>query len=83
LNIFLIVVRHTVLKKEKSELIMVLKQLREDEDTLVVWKLNRLGRSVKGMINLVEDFEKRKINFKRFNCCLHMNHAKIRSNNAV
>ena len=33
-------------------------------DTLVVWKLDRLGRSLKRLIELVDDFDKSGINFK-------------------
>lgn len=37
--------------------------LREG-DTLVVWKLNRLGRTVKGLITLVKDLEDQGIGFR-------------------
>ncbi len=40
-----------------------LEQLREG-DTLVVWKLDRLGRSVKDLITLVSELNKQGINFK-------------------
>jgi DNA invertase Pin-like site-specific DNA recombinase len=40
-----------------------LKALRE-EDTLVVWKLDRLGRDLKHLIDIVYDLEKRRIGFK-------------------
>lgn len=33
-------------------------------DTLAVWKLDRLGRSVKGLIELVADLEQRQVHFK-------------------
>lgn len=33
-------------------------------DTLVVWKLDRLGRTVKGLVDLVLDLEKDGINFR-------------------
>lgn len=33
-------------------------------DTFVVWKLDRLGRSVKGLIELTAQFQKNDINFK-------------------
>lgn len=33
-------------------------------DTLVVWKLDRLGRSVKHLVTLVADLEKRGVQFK-------------------
>jgi DNA invertase Pin-like site-specific DNA recombinase len=37
--------------------------LRE-ADTLVVWKLDRLGRSVKGLVDLVNELEARKVHFQ-------------------
>jgi DNA invertase Pin-like site-specific DNA recombinase len=33
-------------------------------DTLVVWKLDRLGRTVKQLVDLVENLEERQINFQ-------------------
>jgi DNA invertase Pin-like site-specific DNA recombinase len=33
-------------------------------DTLVVWKLDRLGRTVKQLVDLVEELEEKDINFK-------------------
>ena len=39
--------------------------LREG-DTLVVWKLDRLGRSVKQLIELVSDLHKQNVQFKSF-----------------
>jgi DNA invertase Pin-like site-specific DNA recombinase len=33
-------------------------------DTLVVWKLDRLGRTVKGLVDLVTDLEDKGVNFK-------------------
>jgi DNA invertase Pin-like site-specific DNA recombinase len=40
-----------------------LSHLRPD-DTLVVWKLDRLGRGVKALVDLVTDLESRKIHFQ-------------------
>lgn len=40
-----------------------LKALRKG-DTLVVWKLDRLGRSLKHLIDIIEDLKKRTIGFK-------------------
>ena len=40
-----------------------IEQLREN-DTLVVWKLDRLGRNMKGLISLVSDLSKHNINFR-------------------
>ena len=33
-------------------------------DTLVVWKLDRLGRSVKGLVDLVAELEQRQVHFR-------------------
>lgn len=40
-----------------------LEMLREG-DTLVVWKLDRLGRSVKNLVDLVSDLQKQGVQFK-------------------
>ena len=40
-----------------------LKILRED-DTLVVWKLDRLGRSVKNLVDLVANLQWKEVQFK-------------------
>ena len=40
-----------------------LKSLREG-DTLVVWRLDRLGRNLADLVRLVADLEHRKINFE-------------------
>ena len=42
---------------------MALEVLRKN-DTLVVWKLDRLGRTVKGLVNLINQLHQREINFK-------------------
>jgi DNA invertase Pin-like site-specific DNA recombinase len=36
----------------------------QDGDTLIVWKLDRLARSLRDLITIVEDFEKRGVNFR-------------------
>lgn len=38
--------------------------LRDGEDTLVVWRLDRLGRSLKNLIELIDLLEERKIGFR-------------------
>ena len=48
---------------DRPGLTKALEMLREG-DTLVVWKLDRLGRSLKQLITLVEDLEGRRINFR-------------------
>jgi len=50
-------------KTNRPGLEMALEVLREN-DTLVVWKLDRLGRTVKGLIELVNKLEKKNIHFK-------------------
>ena len=48
--------------KERPQLIKMLDMLREG-DTVIVYKLDRLGRSLKELINLLSHFEERKIAF--------------------
>ena len=48
---------------ERPGLTLTLETLREG-DTLVVWKLDRLGRGLKQLISLVEDLEKQSVHFK-------------------
>ncbi|TLT00448.1 recombinase family protein [Aliarcobacter cibarius] len=50
-------------KDNRPGLEKALEHLRKD-DTLVVWKLDRLGRSVKSLIDLVSDLNSRNIHFK-------------------
>lgn len=46
--------------KERPQLDAMISQLREG-DTIVVWKLDRLGRSLKNIIDLVLDFNEKKV----------------------
>jgi len=48
--------------KDRPELNSLLSQLRPG-DTIVVWKLDRLGRSIKDLIHLVELFKSNDVNF--------------------
>jgi DNA invertase Pin-like site-specific DNA recombinase len=48
---------------ERPGLKEALSHLRE-ADTLVVWKLDRLGRSVKGLVDLVNELEAQKVHFQ-------------------
>jgi DNA invertase Pin-like site-specific DNA recombinase len=48
---------------ERPGLNEALSHLRE-ADTLVVWKLDRLGRSVKGLVDLVNELEAQKVHFQ-------------------
>ena len=51
-------------KLEQPGLQEALSFLRNGEDVLVVWRLDRLGRSLKDLIELVNQLEERKIGFK-------------------
>src|SRR5260370_30573854 len=48
---------------QRSGLDEALSHLRKG-DSLVVWKLDRLGRSVKGLVDLVAEFETRQVHFR-------------------
>ena len=48
--------------KDRPELERMISQLRSG-DTVVVWKLDRLGRSLKDLIELVSDFKERGVEF--------------------
>ena len=50
-------------KASREGLKLTLDVLRKD-DTLVVWKLDRLGRSVRDLVNIVSDLEHRGVHFK-------------------
>jgi DNA invertase Pin-like site-specific DNA recombinase len=50
-------------RADRPGLAKAMEMLRED-DTLVVWKLDRLGRSVKQLVNLVGDLQKQGVQFK-------------------
>jgi DNA invertase Pin-like site-specific DNA recombinase len=50
-------------KTNRPGLDMALEVLRKN-DTLVVWKLDRLGRTVKGLIDLVNQLHQKEIHFK-------------------
>jgi DNA invertase Pin-like site-specific DNA recombinase len=47
--------------KQRPELVKCLKSLNEG-DTLIVYKLDRIGRSVREVVNILYDLEQRKIN---------------------
>jgi len=46
-----------------------------DGDTLLVWKLDRLGRSVKNLIDIVEDLHERGVQFKSLTDSIDTNTA--------
>lgn len=53
-------------KAERPELTKLLNDLREG-DTLIVWNLDRLGRSLRHLVELIDDFVKRGIALKSLN----------------
>lgn len=53
----------SALSKERPELETLLHTLREG-DTVVVWKLDRLGRSLKDLLDLVEKFRVKNVGLK-------------------
>jgi DNA invertase Pin-like site-specific DNA recombinase len=48
---------------KRPALLRCLKTL-QDGDTLTVWKLDRLARSLRDLVAMVEDFDKRGVNFR-------------------
>ncbi|WP_219811572.1 recombinase family protein [Pseudomonas putida] len=50
-------------KEDRPGLVACLKALRRG-DTLVVWKLDRLGRDLRHLVNLVDDLTQRHIGLK-------------------
>ena len=52
-------------REDRPELAAVLEHLRDDHgDTLVVWKLDRLGRSMRHLVELVDDLTQRGIGLR-------------------
>ena len=51
-------------KDDRPEMAACLKALRDNEDTLVVWKLDRLGRDLRHLVNIVHDLTERGIGLK-------------------
>lgn len=49
--------------RERPELSHCLRTLRKG-DTLVVWKLDRLARSLKDLVEIIQDLDKRQVNFQ-------------------
>ena len=52
--------------KERPQLNKMISQLREG-DTVVVWKLDRLGRSLRDLINLISSFKEKGVQFISLN----------------
>jgi len=55
--------RISAVKDKRPGLENCLKALRKG-DTLIVWKLDRLGRNLKNLIEIIEDLNKREVEFK-------------------
>lgn len=55
--------RITGKQKERPELSICLRTLRAG-DTLVVWKLDRLARSLKDLVDIIQDLDGRGVGFK-------------------
>ena len=53
-------------KSDRPELKKMMAQLRE-EDVIVIWKLDRLGRSLRDLVNLVTEIQTRKAGLKSLN----------------
>ena len=51
------------IRPERKGLAEALSHLREN-DALVVWKLDRLGRTVRGLVDLVGELEHRRVHFQ-------------------
>jgi DNA invertase Pin-like site-specific DNA recombinase len=56
-------------RDDRPGLNMVMEVLRKD-DTLIVWKLDRLGRGLKRLITLIEDLERREVHFQSLTDCI-------------
>ncbi|MGX5856009.1 recombinase family protein [Dyadobacter jiangsuensis] len=52
--------------KERPELNKLLDMARAG-DTIIVWKLDRLGRSLKDLIHLINEFQQKLIGFRSLN----------------
>lgn len=52
--------------KDRPELTRCIDALREG-DTLIAWRLDRLGRSLKDLVEIITTLEERKIGFKSLN----------------
>ena len=50
-------------RSDRPGLEKVIEHLRPGEDTLVVWKLDRLGRSLQDLISIVKSLQEKKIGF--------------------
>ena len=53
-------------QRERPELTQCLRTLRKG-DTLVVWRMDRLARSLKDLVGIIEELHQREIGFKSLN----------------
>lgn len=53
-------------KSERHDLDLMISKLRKG-DTLIVWKLDRIARSISHLLKLVDQFEKLEVKFKSIN----------------
>jgi DNA invertase Pin-like site-specific DNA recombinase len=51
--------------RERPKLERCLEYLRDGEDTLVVWRLDRLGRTLKHLVETIAELEQRRSAFGR------------------
>ena len=51
-------------REDRPQLSSCIKALRPGEDTLVVWKLDRLGRNLRHLINIVQELEQQNIGLR-------------------
>src|SRR5204863_2079521 len=49
---------------ERPQLNRALEGLRDGQDTLVVWRLDRIGRSLRHLLELVGELEQRQLGFR-------------------
>ncbi|MDR2522850.1 MAG: recombinase family protein [Synergistaceae bacterium] len=62
-NIFIEKISGRLSKSQRPQLLTCFRKLREG-DTLIVWKLDRLGRSLKDLLNLIQELEERRVHFR-------------------
>jgi len=53
-------------KSDRPQLTELLENVREG-DTIIIWKLDRLGRSIRNLIDLINFLNKKKVNLKSIN----------------
>ena len=50
--------------RERPELARALADLRDGEDVLVVWRLDRVGRSLRHLVEIIGQLQERKVGFR-------------------